>query len=138
MKKFETVELAMAHIESLNGQLAQKEDALKTSKTLLSEKETALKAATAEVQAHKTAAEEAQTQLGSALQEVATLSEKLDLQEKHGKDGTIVTIKKKNYTLVGNVFIYDGKEHSAKELSQDTKHLEKMLSKGSGALVPLD
>lgn len=74
-----------------------------------------------------------------ALAEVKVLSEKLDLQEKHGGNGgNIVTIEKKSYKLIGNRFITSAGEVNAEEASKDKKFLAKLLQIGSGALVPLD
>ena len=78
-----------------------------------------------------------QEQLVEALDEVGTLSAKLDLQEKYGKDGMVVMVHGKNYMLDGDSFIYDGQIKTATELSKDQEQLEKMVAKGSGALVEL-
>jgi len=78
------------------------------------------------------------TDLSNALNEVATLSNKLDLQEKHGSSGVIVTINKKNYQLSGNRFISKGVEKTAEELSKDTEELERMLKIKSDSLIALD
>jgi len=73
-----------------------------------------------------------------ALAEVETLSKKLDLSEKHGADGLMVTIKGKNFTLSGNRFFTPDGEMNAEELSKNTKELERMVKIKSGSLIPLD
>jgi len=73
-----------------------------------------------------------------ALAEVAALSAKLDLSEKHGSEGLIVTIGKKNFTLLGNRFFTPEGEMDAETLSKNTKELERMLKIKSGSLIPLD
>lgn len=95
--------------------------------------------ATAHIEKQDVIIAENEKNLTNALAEVATLSEKLDLQEKHGGNGgTIVTIEKKSYKLIGNRFITSAGEVNAEEASKDKKFLAKLLEIGSGALVPLD
>lgn len=73
-----------------------------------------------------------------ALAEVADLSGRLDLQEKHGADGgTIVKIGKVAYKLSGNRFITKDGEKNAEEVSKDAKFLANLLEIGSGALTPI-
>lgn len=89
--------------------------------------------------ASKSETKEANKATESALAEVANLSAKLDLQEKHGSNGgTIVTINKKPYKLSGNRFITQTGEKNAEEVSKDEKFLAHLLKVGSGALTPLD
>lgn len=86
----------------------------------------------------KTSVASAEKERDDALAEVETLSKKLDLSEKHGADGLMVTIKGKNFTLSGNRFFTPDGEMNAEELSKNSKELERMLKIKSGSLIPLD
>ncbi|MGY4385657.1 outer membrane murein-binding lipoprotein Lpp [Pedobacter sp. UYP24] len=72
-----------------------------------------------------------------AIEELTELGTKMDLQEKFGKDGIVVVVGGKNYTLIGDVFAYDGSKKTAEQLSKDKPQLEKMVKLGSGALVEI-
>lgn len=111
MKKFETIALATAHITEQDAIIAVNNATIKSLEKALND----------------------------ALAEVGTLSAKLDLQEKHGGEGsTIVTIAKKAYKLIGNRFITKDGEKNAEEASKDSDFLAHLLKISSGALTPLD
>jgi len=80
----------------------------------------------------------AEEQRDLALTEVGELSKKLDLQEKFGSQGMVVTVLGKSFTLVGDTFLYGGSKKTAEELSKDQAQLEWMVENGSGALVAID
>ncbi|WP_231424010.1 hypothetical protein [Pedobacter sp. Leaf250] len=73
-----------------------------------------------------------------ALAEVGVIAGKLDLQAKHGNDGTIVEIGKKNYKLSGNRFITKDGEKNAEEVSKDQDYLKHLLKIKSGVLTAID
>lgn len=81
--------------------------------------------------------EVSQTETLQAISEMTDLSTKMDLQEKYGKDGLVVTVKGKGYTLIGDTFIYGGSTKTADQLSKDKAQLEKMVETKSGALVEI-
>lgn len=78
------------------------------------------------------------TERDGALEEVKSLAKKIDLQEKHGADGTIVSIGSKNYKLSGNRFITKDGEKSAEQVSQDKEFLKHLVTIGSGVLTLID
>lgn len=149
MKKvlvFTDLDKANAYVTEINAAYDVKAEEAKASndKVKLIEKDLAVSKAeteTANENAEKALAEveKANKSTEDALTEVQTLSAKLDLQEKHGGNGgTLVTIGKKSYKLIGNRFITGSGEKNAEEAAKDNVFLAHLLKIGSGALVALD
>lgn len=159
MKNFKTIEEAHEHIEAQDGIIKQHEAYAKEYAATIKKHEADAKTAVETIKQHEADAITAKTkykkqedlvmeaqskadnterELKSAFDEVATLSAKLDLQEKHGGENVIVSIKKKNYKLVGDMFITPDGAFTAQELAKNAKQLDRMLELKSGSLVPLD
>ena len=96
-----------------------------------------LNASKAEFEASKIEVANGAKGLADALAVVAELSEKLEVQEKHGgTDGIIVSVKKKSYKLTGSKFNIPGiGVVSAADLSKDKKALENLVEIGSSVLT---
>jgi len=151
LKEFATLEEALKYITTINSAfetLATESEAAK--KKLLSLQESLDKEVgiTTELKSQNTLLNGAKTSLEvqletskaetiEAINELTDLSTKMDLQEKYGKDGLVVTIKGEGYTLIGDTFTYGGSNKTAEELSKDKPQLEQMVAKQSGALVKI-
>lgn len=160
-KKFDTVEEAVAHYESLLAEAEEANRKLKESEQkavndgvklaseiddLKAKLKTAGEDATKAVKAKLQAAEDRIAELeedldaerttsAEALEQMAEMGTKLSLLEKHkGSDCEFVTIAGQEYKLIGKFFRTRKGRLSAEELAKDSELLEEMLEKKSGSL----
>lgn len=151
LKEFATLEEALKYITTINSAfeaLATEAEAARKKLVLLQEALDKEVGITTELKSQNTLLTGANTSLelqletskaetAEAILELTDLSQKMDLQEKYGKDGLVVTVKGQGYTLIGDTFLYGGSAKTAEQLSKDKAQLEHMVDKQSGALVKI-
>lgn len=135
---------ANATITSLNTNIADLQNQITSIKTLLDEANADITSAKGgsndqalQITNLQAELDEANENLEAALEQVKELGQKLTVREANaGQEGKLVIIEGKDYFLIGNRFNSPTGPITADDLAKDTARLEKMLQKGSGALVP--
>lgn len=80
--------------------------------------------------------ETANEELAASNELVAELSAKLEkAEENRGNPNLVVTIKKKDYMIIGNKFQTAKGSLTAEQLAKDEELLLDMIAKGSGAII---
>ena len=83
--------------------------------------------------------ESLQAELKEAHAIIEQLGEKLSLVEAHKAENVnVVKIGEKNYKLLGNRFVGNGKELNAEQLLNDQEELERLVAIGSGSLIEIE
>jgi len=132
-------------LEAVQSVASQAIETLKVYEATESEKQTLIDRLNAEVLAREEKLETVNAELATANEEleasneiVAELSAKLNkAEENRGNPNLQVTVDKKDYQIVGNKFQTVNGEYSAEDLAKDETLLKEMITKGSGAILPL-